>query len=774
MSSTQVLPRQFGKYVLVRKIAMGGMAEIFKAKTAGAEGFEKDVVIKRILPHFTEDGDFVKMFIDEASITSKLQHANIVQIFDFDVCEGSYYIAMELIEGVDLKKAIDVGLKEGKPLSVAQCVNIIIETSKGLHYAHMNEHKGQPLNIVHRDISPHNVMVSYNGEVKLMDFGIAKAAQRSTKTMAGTVKGKVAYMSPEQARGKNLDGRSDLFALGIMLWEMLTGKRLFLGDSDFETLTNVLKNEPPRPSSLNPKVDATLDAIVLKALAKDRDERHKNVEEFQRELTRWYYSTVTDLDGESLKKFMHDVFAEDIETNRRLSLEERGVKGDAPPAEKPAEKSGSNPAATAAPQPVPDQNERTLALPAAEAGAPTVLEGALSAQALKDAMQARKQGGTGGGAAPARPSAPQPVVEAPAAAEPEKKSKAMLWVILAVVLIGGGVAAALALGGGGDTPPAAPTQPAAAPEAPVETADFMFTVDPGAAKVTIDGKVADAKVSGLKLGSTIEVVAEAPGYVRFNQSVKLEQKATTLDIKLEKEREKMSIVLEPVGDDKAEIIVNGKSLGNGAQIFNGFKDDVLKVEIKPSKEGAETITADVTLDGSQKVRKFEIIGAAEAKLTLTLDPAGSTVVASKGTVTPSADGAQAVITGLAVGDTIEITVSKADYTERKESIAIGGAEQTLAMALVKAKAATGPTTAPKPPGGGGGGAAAATGKGTISVRATPWANVSIGGRPVGQTPKDVSVSAGTHTVVMTKGAQVVTKSVKVDAGKTVTVKHSFD
>ena len=190
--ATQNLPRQFGKYVLMRKIAMGGMAEIFKAKTAGAEGFEKDIDIKRILPHFTEDEAFVKMFIDEASITSKLQHANIVQIFDFDLCENTYFIAMEYVEGVDLKKVIDVGVKEGKPLSPAQCAWIMMELSKGLHYAHTKEVKGKPLNIVHRDISPHNAMVSFSGEVKLMDFGIAKAAQRSTKTMAGTVKGKVA------------------------------------------------------------------------------------------------------------------------------------------------------------------------------------------------------------------------------------------------------------------------------------------------------------------------------------------------------------------------------------------------------------------------------------------------------------------------------------------------------------------------------------------------------------------------------------------------------
>jgi len=266
-------PQKFGSYILLRKIAMGGMAEIFRGKTVGAEGFEKDLVIKRILPHYTEDEDFVKMFIDEASIAAKLQHSNIVQIFDFNVVDGCYYIAMEYVEGNDLKNLIDASNKQEKPLTPAQCVWIVMEISKGLHHAHIKSYKGKPLNIVHRDISPQNAMISFNGEIKLMDFGIAKAASRSTKTVAGTVKGKCAYMSPEQARGKPLDGRSDLFGLAVVLWEMLTHKRLFLGNSDFVTLSNVLKQDAPAPSSINPDVPKELDEIVLKALAKDREER---------------------------------------------------------------------------------------------------------------------------------------------------------------------------------------------------------------------------------------------------------------------------------------------------------------------------------------------------------------------------------------------------------------------------------------------------------------------------------------------------------------------
>ena len=305
-------PQSFGKYTLVRKLATGGMAELFVAKSQGAEGFEREIAIKRILPSFSEDEAFVKMFIDEASLTSKLQHPNIVQIFDFDVIDRQYYIAMEFIEGEDLQGIMKDGTAAQRPLSVAQCVWITIELAKGLHYAHTKEHKGRPLNIIHRDISPHNAMVSYGGEVKLMDFGIAKAAERSTKTQAGTVKGKVAYMSPEQARGKVLDPRSDLFAMAAVLWEMLTHKRLFLRASDFETLTAVLKEDAPEPSKHRQGIDQELNDIIMTALEKDRDHRQATVEVFARELTRWYYKNVTDLEKESLHGYMQTLYAQKI------------------------------------------------------------------------------------------------------------------------------------------------------------------------------------------------------------------------------------------------------------------------------------------------------------------------------------------------------------------------------------------------------------------------------------------------------------------------------
>jgi len=282
-------PQQFGKYLLLERIAVGGMAEIFRAKKLGAEGFEKELVIKRVLPHFSEDDSFITMFKDEARIAANLNHSNICQVFEFDQLEDSFYLAMEYIAGEDLKSAIETGAKRDFPLTVTQITWIGAQVAAGLHYAHQKEYAGEPLNIVHRDVTPHNIMLSREGDVKLMDFGIAKAAARSTRTQAGTVKGKCAYMSPEQARGKDLDGRSDVFALGIVMWEALTGERLFLGETEFETLSNVLKRQIPDVRTFNADVPPRLKEILDKALARDAADRHEHAAAFERDLLGFFY-----------------------------------------------------------------------------------------------------------------------------------------------------------------------------------------------------------------------------------------------------------------------------------------------------------------------------------------------------------------------------------------------------------------------------------------------------------------------------------------------------
>ena len=322
---SETLPRPFGSYTLLRRIALGGMAELFHARGPDPVLGERDVVVKRILPHFSGEEAFVRMFVDEASLTSKLKHPNIIEIIDFDLIDGQYYIAMEFVDGADLTDILDRCVAAGVRLSVAQCVDIVLALARGLDYAQTKEHRGKPLGIIHRDISPHNAMVTWDGQVKLMDFGIAKAAERSTTTQAGMVKGKVAYMSPEQARGKALDGRSDIFALGVVLWELLTFNRLWLRETDFEALTAIMKDAAPPPSTLNPEVDADLDRVVLTALEKDRDWRQADAATLVRELVAWREAQVGDSEPGSLRTFMADLFRDKLAERQRPEVKQRSA-----------------------------------------------------------------------------------------------------------------------------------------------------------------------------------------------------------------------------------------------------------------------------------------------------------------------------------------------------------------------------------------------------------------------------------------------------------------
>lgn len=310
-------PQQFGRYFLVDKIAVGGMAEVFKAKSYSEAGFEKLLVIKRILDHLSDNSDFVEMFIDEAKLSVELQHANIVQIYDFGRYGDNYYIAMECVEGKDIKGILRKLAQLRKVMPRELALLIAHEMCKGLDHAHKKaNHAGEPLHIVHRDISPSNIIVSYSGEVKVADFGIAKAESSAYDTRDGVLKGKYEYMSPEQASGQSIDHRSDLFATGIILHEMLTGRRLFKTDSDLKTLEKI-KNAPvPPPSDLNPSVPAELDRLVLKALSRDPDDRFADGRAFQRAILDFLAPQTPDILRATLQQFMTELFAEEIAAER--------------------------------------------------------------------------------------------------------------------------------------------------------------------------------------------------------------------------------------------------------------------------------------------------------------------------------------------------------------------------------------------------------------------------------------------------------------------------
>jgi hypothetical protein len=304
--------QQAGSYVLLERIGMGGMAEVFRAANRGVEGFERPVAIKRILPNLAADEDFVKMFVDEAKIAVQLQHPNIVEIFDLARADDDLFIAMEYVHGKDLRAILDkVQGPDGRRgrLPVEISVHVTARICDALHHAHFaHGASGQPLGIIHRDVSPQNVIVSYDGEVKVTDFGLAKAAGRAVQTQAGVVKGKLAYMSPEQLRGQAIDQRSDVYGVGILLWEMLTATRLFLGKNDQETLRRVYHAQVPPPRTVCPDLHPELEAIVMRALAREVSDRYPTAEEMQEDLTSFLYGVGPATSTPGVSAFMRHLY----------------------------------------------------------------------------------------------------------------------------------------------------------------------------------------------------------------------------------------------------------------------------------------------------------------------------------------------------------------------------------------------------------------------------------------------------------------------------------
>jgi serine/threonine protein kinase len=364
-------PTLFGKYLLLERINVGGMAEVFTAKAFGVEGFERILAIKKILPTMAEDEEFITMFIDEARISVQLNHANVVHIHELGKHEDTYFIAMEYVAGRDLRTLLERYRRRQELMPTAQAVFIASKMCEGLDYAHRKKDaRGQDLGIIHRDVSPQNILVSYEGEVKIIDFGIAKAANRSQKTQAGILKGKFGYMSPEQVRGLPTDRRSDVFAVGVILYEMLTGERLFVGESDYSTLEKVRNADVPAPRQFNPNVPAGLEKVMLKALARDVEDRYQWASDLQEDLMRFLLAGDAIYSSKHLAGFMKEVFAEDLvreaekmeryaSIERPEQIETSGVTGDmAPRPTRRPQPTSAGPAAgrtpTAPAQPVPN------------------------------------------------------------------------------------------------------------------------------------------------------------------------------------------------------------------------------------------------------------------------------------------------------------------------------------------------------------------------------------------------------------------------------------
>ena len=319
-------PIPFGKYLLLDRINVGGMAEVFFAKVFGDGGGDQILAIKKILPTMVEDEEFISMFIEDARIAVQLDHQNIVQIFELGKHEENYYIAMEYLPGRDLRALLDRAKKRKEQLAIDQALFIASEMAHGLDYAHRaKDQQGHDLHIVHRDVSPQNILISYDGQIKLIDFGIAKAATRNQRTQAGILKGKFGYMSPEQVRGLPIDRRSDIFALGVILYEMLTGERLFVGESDFSILERVRNAEVPSPRRYNTQIPPELEQIVLRALTREPEHRYQWASDLAGDLLNFLGHESRGMGMEPLATFMRQTFGEDLLRERERMLRFSGI-----------------------------------------------------------------------------------------------------------------------------------------------------------------------------------------------------------------------------------------------------------------------------------------------------------------------------------------------------------------------------------------------------------------------------------------------------------------
>ena len=305
----------FGKYQILERIARGGMAEIYKARMEGIGGFNRLFAIKRILPSLSENREYIDLLVDEAKIAGLLSHANIVQILDLGQVSGQYYVAMEYVHGRDLGNVLNRCGERGITLPVPHSVFILIEVLKGLEYAHNRQitRNGQQLNldIIHRDVTPSNVLVSFQGEIKLTDFGIAKAKVKAMETVSGVIKGKFDYMAPEQAAAEPIDQRTDIFAAGVLLYEMLCGVHPFRKKGDIQTIEAIRAGRYAPPTEVNPDVPYSLQVILDQALAQDRDQRYATATDFKDALTRFFHDAGFIFSHSTLAAFLKGLFPQE-------------------------------------------------------------------------------------------------------------------------------------------------------------------------------------------------------------------------------------------------------------------------------------------------------------------------------------------------------------------------------------------------------------------------------------------------------------------------------
>jgi len=690
-------PEPFGKFLLLGLVAQGGMAEIYKGRYKDPTAPQNDIAVKRILPSYTEDQGFVTMFKDEGNIALRLRHPNIVGVYEVDEVNNDWYIAMEFVHGTDLRVLSDACEQNRKRFTSTQIARIICDTAKALDYAHKATYEnGECMNIVHRDCTPHNIMISYDGQVKLMDFGIAKAASRATKTRAGTVKGKSSYMSPEQARGRNLDGRSDMFTLGTVGWEMLTAHRLFKGGNDMEAIGKILKSTTPHPSDLDSNIPRELGDIILKTLEKDREQRYPTCGELASALEN-YIATRGDGSDKQLGLFVQAILSKNGHSPAEIpdyvpgasmfEIDESGnfkLKNNAP---------------AAAPAPMRIDDNKYPQQPSQ----PQMVQPSMAPYATQGNMN------PGYGGAPAGESA-----------IPPKKPVGLIITSIILLLLGVGmIVGGLALKSSGSTTEAKPFE--------LPEARLTLKSDPSGAFVYVNGeKLADRTPAfyNSKPGEKLSIKFEMDGY----ETAQIDREVRVLS---------QTISVEMIDSEKAKL----------AKL-----DSVPEYTIKTSPEGAKVIVNGED-KGTSPVKLANVKFGEELKVEISMDgyeTRNSVLVATKN------------------GDPETTVTLIAAKNGKTTAVAKDTKANTTNSVTNKAKT-TPPKTQAKTPAG--------SGKGTLTVKAIPWATVSIDGSRVGNTPiNNRTLTAGSHKVelLLPPKQKKVSKSVTIKSDALTTLTYDFN
>jgi serine/threonine-protein kinase len=490
------LPARFGKYTLIRKLATGGMAELFLAIQKSVAGFEKLIVIKRILPAMNNDKAFIEMLLHEARVAATLSHPNIVQTFDVGQVDGTYFIAMEHVHGEDLRSIVRQMKRKGVvEFPLEHALSIILGMCAGLAYAHeKRDLDGTALNIVHRDISPQNTVVTFSGDVKIVDFGIAKSDSKGGEgTKSGKLKGKVPYMSPEQARGELLDSRSDIFAVGVMLFELTTGKRLFKGPSEYETLKLICERDYPLPSQVRPGYPPELEAIVMRALAKDPAQRFQTARAMQGALEEFVRRERIAVSTIALSHFMHGLFEEKLASQKEALLQGKQLAD-----------------IIESQQPPPPQDS------------------------LYDVDANR---GSSSGLL-STPAASRTVTDLAVERQSKRRGPMVAAVGSAALLVFAGIVAVYAVRGAGES-----AAPAAA--VVVEKGSLAITSTPAGAAIWIDGdlrpETTPATITGLPVDRDLDIKLTKDGFEQARETVRLAADGSVRDLGLELREGAMSI-----------------------------------------------------------------------------------------------------------------------------------------------------------------------------------------------------------------------------------------